>query len=227
MNREEAMLTTTMKAIETRYKNHLFRSRLEARWAVFFDSLGIRWEYEPEGFELEDGIRYLPDFRLHRYGLGWIEIKPSGEMSPEDSRKCIAFGKALHADVEKTNTWVEYHILCGSPVVGGYEVRSVTNWPKTGWSISNTTGVEQWTHCPLCGLITLAHAYGEIEDGAEGLQCMHCDCVDRNWKETSETWFHKGTVMTRKLGFIEGSPLLKKAYQSAMSARFEHGQTPS
>lgn len=40
-----------IKAIQTRYKGYNFRSRLEARWAVFFDALGIKWEYEPEGFE--------------------------------------------------------------------------------------------------------------------------------------------------------------------------------
>lgn len=37
------------KAVETVYKGYLFRSRLEARWTIFFDSLGIKWEYEPEG----------------------------------------------------------------------------------------------------------------------------------------------------------------------------------
>lgn len=38
-----------MQAIQTRYKGYHFRSRLEARWAVFFDTLGILWEYEKEG----------------------------------------------------------------------------------------------------------------------------------------------------------------------------------
>lgn len=42
----------TIKAIETSYKGYRFRSRLEARWAVFFDALGIEWEYEKEGYEL-------------------------------------------------------------------------------------------------------------------------------------------------------------------------------
>ena len=32
-----------IKAIETSYKGYLFRSRLEARWAVFFDALGLVW----------------------------------------------------------------------------------------------------------------------------------------------------------------------------------------
>lgn len=51
-----------IRAIETHYKGYRFRSRLEARWAVVFDKLGLEWEYEPEGFVLEDGQRYLPDF---------------------------------------------------------------------------------------------------------------------------------------------------------------------
>jgi hypothetical protein len=43
-----------IKPIETRYRGYRFRSRLEARWAVFFDVAGIAWRYEPEGFDLTD-----------------------------------------------------------------------------------------------------------------------------------------------------------------------------
>lgn len=53
-----------MKAIETYYNGYRFRSRLEARVAKLLDELGIRYEYEPEGFVLSDGTRYLPDFYL-------------------------------------------------------------------------------------------------------------------------------------------------------------------
>ena len=49
-----------IKAIETKYKGYRFRSRREARWAVFFDKLNVVYEYEPEGFDL-DGLWYLPD----------------------------------------------------------------------------------------------------------------------------------------------------------------------
>lgn len=52
-------------AIQTEYKGYRFRSRLEARWAVFFDACGVEWEYEPEGYECSNGVRYLPDFLLH------------------------------------------------------------------------------------------------------------------------------------------------------------------
>lgn len=53
----------SIKPIETRYKGYRFRSRLEARWAVFLDAMGVSWEYEPEGY-LINGRPYLPDFAL-------------------------------------------------------------------------------------------------------------------------------------------------------------------
>ena len=40
--------TDKLKPIPTVYKGYRFRSRLEARWAVFFDACGAKWEYEPE-----------------------------------------------------------------------------------------------------------------------------------------------------------------------------------
>lgn len=54
----------SIKAIQTHYKGFRFRSRLEARWAVLFDYVGVKWEYETEGFELDDTRWYLPDFWL-------------------------------------------------------------------------------------------------------------------------------------------------------------------
>src|SRR5688572_9927535 len=69
-----------IKAIETNYAGCRFRSRTEARWAVFFDALGVRWEYEREGYELPSG-RYLPDFWLPDWNT-WFEIK--GEPPTDD-----------------------------------------------------------------------------------------------------------------------------------------------
>jgi hypothetical protein len=54
----------TITPIQTIYNGYRFRSRLEARWAVFFDAIGMKYEYEPEGYDLGDGVRYLPDFYL-------------------------------------------------------------------------------------------------------------------------------------------------------------------
>lgn len=51
-----------IKAIPTKYGDITFRSKLEAEWARFFDSIYLRWAYEVEGYELPDGTWYLPDF---------------------------------------------------------------------------------------------------------------------------------------------------------------------
>lgn len=62
------------QAIQTKYNGYNFRSRLEARFAVVLDTLKQEYLYEPEGYELEKGLRYLPDFWMkNRY---WIEVKP-------------------------------------------------------------------------------------------------------------------------------------------------------
>lgn len=77
-----------IKAIETRVYGCRFRSRLEARWAVFLTEAGFQWEYEPEGLELEAG-RYLPDFRVSRPGQSvsvWLEIKPMLDEAQADPR---------------------------------------------------------------------------------------------------------------------------------------------
>lgn len=74
-----------IKAIETVYNGYKFRSRLEARWAVFFDTLGIEYQYELEGFDL-DGLWYLPDFYLPRVQM-WAEVKP--EVFNQDETKKV------------------------------------------------------------------------------------------------------------------------------------------
>lgn len=63
----------TIKAIPTTYRGVRFRSRLEARWAAFFDKMGWMWTYEP--YDL-DG--WAPDFEIKRQGSprSLFEIKP-------------------------------------------------------------------------------------------------------------------------------------------------------
>lgn len=79
-----------MKPIETSYDGYKFRSRLEARWAVFFNAAGVEWRYEPEGFELDDGTHYLPDFYLPKSG-SFVEVK--GDMERLDTDLLNAFAR--------------------------------------------------------------------------------------------------------------------------------------
>lgn len=102
-----------MKVIQTHYAGYKFRSRLEARWAVFLTSLGIKWEYEFEGFVLPNGECYLPDFYLPTFNGGmYVEVKPK-ELTPEEREKCWQLCIGL-----KTNVW----LAIGTPNLICYEV---------------------------------------------------------------------------------------------------------
>lgn len=96
-SKNDTLFLNSIKAIPTEYNGHLFRSRLEARWAVFFDACGVEWEYEPEGYDLGDGVRYLPDFLLHgvegRAG-GDLYVEVKGRMTPFDAEKIKRFAVA-------------------------------------------------------------------------------------------------------------------------------------
>ncbi|MGF7146319.1 hypothetical protein HNQ56_004786 [Anaerotaenia torta] len=87
---------TDLKVIQTYYNGYLFRSRLEARWAVFFDACGVEYEYEPEGYDLGNGMMYLPDFLLHGVdgrSSGDLYVEVKGRMNDNDARKINRFAE--------------------------------------------------------------------------------------------------------------------------------------
>jgi|GEM_PF-1538723 len=81
-------------AIETEYAGVRFRSRTEARWAVFFDALGLKWEHEPEAYT--DGRTwYTPDFWLPELDRFW-EVKGTEDYDlAKVSMLCEVTGKEL------------------------------------------------------------------------------------------------------------------------------------
>lgn len=99
-------MSNDIKAIETEYDGHRFRSRLEARWAVFFNAVGLTYEYEIEGFEM-DGTRYLPDFYIPNLNR-WFEIKGK-PLSLGEIKKCEEFCRRLD------NENIKFSVLIGSP----------------------------------------------------------------------------------------------------------------
>ena len=115
-----------MKAIETYYKGYRFRSRLEARWAVFFDACGAGWEYEPEGFVLNDGTCYLPDFLLHSVGGRmrgadlYVEVK--GTYTKTDYEKIYKFAFDINFDIND----VENPILVVGRIPEGDSLQDLT-----------------------------------------------------------------------------------------------------
>ena len=100
-----------MKPIETEYNGFLFRSRLEARWAVFFDTLNVKYGYETEGFEV-NGVRYLPDFYLPDYNC-WIEIKPR-IINEQESYKYTNFAKEIND---------KFIVIMGTPKENSYQIK--------------------------------------------------------------------------------------------------------
>ena len=121
--------------IQTRYGGYKFRSRLEARWAVFFDALKIEYEYEPEGFDI-DGKWYLPDFRLHlsmpinsqgdRVAWQvWVECKPITE------RQWLDEHLSLLVKVADLTGAKEAMVVCGPPnLILGNSIARYSHFPK-------------------------------------------------------------------------------------------------
>ncbi|MGO8948480.1 MAG: hypothetical protein ACLQUY_12630 [Ktedonobacterales bacterium] len=194
----------TIRPIETVYKGYRMRSRLEARWAVFLDSLGIPWEYEKEGYDL-GGVPYLCDFWLPEQ-CDWFEVKPH---APTDGEEQKAEKLALETDSRVTmgltipSPWYE-GLPGGRKALLGY---SPTLWAWTpGIDVTNqATGISreeggmEWTICPTCGYagITL---WGNTDD-------LHCRCphAPRGYR-----------------GALH--PRIEAAYDAARQARFEFGE---
>ena len=101
-----------VKAIETKYGGCRFRSRTEARWAVFFDALGLKWEYEKEGFELPSGW-YLPDFWIPEW-RAWVEVKGK-EPTHQEQAPAQELCEALHQRVM---------VVIGTPEAGAEQIQS-------------------------------------------------------------------------------------------------------
>lgn len=211
-----------MKAIETKYKGYRFRSRLEARWAVFFDALGIKWEYEPEGFDLGGGCHYLPDFKTTSpTGLvAWYEVKPRGQ---ENCEKFSLFSKWIRA-LEKDDSC---RLLSGDPVdviethrprvvsgrYGEFEadVRvcprcGVIHTPEYGWGYANYAEIRYG--CESCDFDTPSGGGNESEDGLLALVTPH-----------------KGDLLIIVSEFHKYLSKVEIAAVAARSARFEHGES--
>jgi len=99
------MTTTTPAPIPTEWRGITFRSRLEARWAMFFDGAGIAWEYEAEAYELPSG-RYLPDFWLPAVvgpgtpGVPGVHFEVKGtEPTDAEMRRCFELSDLLGGGV--------------------------------------------------------------------------------------------------------------------------------
>ena len=185
-----------MKAIETNYKGYRFRSRLEARWAIFFDTLKIKYIYEPEGFELSDGTMYLPDFYLPE-SKTFAEVK--GIMNEVDQHKIDQFRDDSNVNVVVLNADFSFEA-------------SESYYPE---KYLPECGCSYFAQCCVCGCYYfLGHSYGWIcpgcghYDGNNGFYMLaHSMRMDDGARET--TWYDTDAL---------------NAVRKAQRARFEHGE---
>ncbi len=66
------------------YNGTKFKSSVEARWAVFFHTIGLKYEYERR-VRLRDHTLCVPDFWLPDFGI-WLEVKSE---EPRDDSKNV------------------------------------------------------------------------------------------------------------------------------------------
>jgi hypothetical protein len=103
-NMHNLIATGSLKALPSEYRGCVFRSRLEARTAYYFDLLGIQWGYEPEGYALPCG-NYAPDFfctavdkydKEHRF---FVEVKPNYDQFAQYEERLRELCQASKIDV--------------------------------------------------------------------------------------------------------------------------------
>ncbi|MFE7077905.1 hypothetical protein ACFU96_48345 [Streptomyces sp. NPDC057620] len=217
-----------IKAIETRYAGCRFRSRLEARWAVFLNALDIPWEYEPQGFEnrscgdcdtpeaeLFDGRRncsgrherYLPDFWLPE-SKTWVEVKgDEGSLLKKSSlyADAIDFGGFL-PHVTDSGYGSDRGLLILGPVPRDYDPS--LDHPLHSILQHRKGVVRNWaSFTPGCG--SVVHAEGDAYSSAP-------DLPDPGPFPFTGTAFADSLVADHRL---------HRAYTAARSARFEHGES--
>ncbi len=209
-----------MKAIETRYAGCHFRSRLEARWAVFYDHAGIPWEYEPQGFEwLDDEIespwgdqqkikagRYLPDFWLPSIET-WFEVK--GQHPTDDESR-------LHTDFAIVTK--QRHITAFGDIP-----RNITDLSYESDSMLLDGGCDfhyLWCVCPWCGKPGIEFdGRGARVCGYKAHHATEEDAFKDPRFDASKHWRVDDKCYTYN------EQRIQLAYEAARSARFEHGQS--
>ena len=202
----------TIRAIETIYAGCRFRSRLEARWAVFFDELDIEWKYEAQGYE-KDGERYLPDFLLPRTQT-FVEVKGDREALVRDFDRQVRlhdFNGVLPDFQESFGTKRGLLLLGDIPYAPG----CVVFHPL----IQHHKGL----HRVWCGFFPM-HCGGYaplVADYNREVLALLCNITaDSGADSDASKWF----VEHRAVRFPGTFHAVASAYLVARQARFEHGE---
>jgi hypothetical protein len=183
--------------IETHYNGYHFRSRLEARWAVCFEVLGIAYHYEPEGYDI-DGTAYLPDFSLPQIGC-FAEVKPTTFTSHEFTL-AVALGRTLLLDGMPEVKLYSCGTLCGA--CEAYSAHLLATHPLCARMPRARHGGALAYDCYRKG-----HAYNRVN-----LLASRCK---------GSLWYNWGEGLDDRAE----NEAFQKAVLAARSARFEYGES--
>lgn len=214
-----------IKPIETVYNGYRFRSRLEARWAVFFDAIGAKWEYEPEGFELPDGTKYLPDFLLKNVqgrGADEIYVEIKGKLTDQDEHKIEQFG--VHYEEKYDGNELQL-LKLGKPIIIFGQIPDCTYIePKWINTVVNHFGEMRPAKILEKGWWDIDYTKDD-DFRFYNLAYSECDCYCTEPKAAKGG----GLVLDYPddpYDFVDDD-LTAQAFIKAKQARFEHGETPN
>lgn len=184
-------------SIDTAYHGRLFRSRIEARWAVFLNALGVAWEYERQGYPLRSGP-YLPDFWLPRQEA-WLEIK--GE-PPSAREASLARELAGHTGAAVYLFFGDVDAAVRGLNDGGYVYRP-----------DGTRGDHRlWHECPRCQTVRIAprgtatHLCAfPLGPGAPGADPARPELLE-SWTPRLQTAYERATRARFEHGQTPGAP---------------------
>lgn len=112
-----------IRPIPTLYNGITYRSRMEARWAIFFNLGGISVRYEFEGFKTSAGW-YLPDFEFKETERpAYFEVKPQVP-NDEEWGKMKALANMKKADV---------FVAIGAPEANYFVWKVLPDWWQEQW----------------------------------------------------------------------------------------------
>jgi hypothetical protein len=168
-------MTPRKSGIPTEYSGTTFRSRLEARWARFFDGIGWNWEYEPF-----DADGYIPDFLILGRSSLLIEIKPYGDLrmlveEADRVRPLVGLGWSGHFAVFGVNPLLDLNGSMGRPgpgvyVTGGSDWGSPASESALGWTDCGYV-TNYGSHGQECGAMSVFHQ----TDSYQAIPCGHAD----------------------------------------------------
>lgn len=202
-----------IKPIETVYNGYRFRSRLEARWAVFFDEAGIKYEYEPEGFVLDNGILYLPDFYLPWFHA-YVEIKPVGYNGRKEAMQKLE------------------HLFCKNEVVCLYCEGDPFECNMMIYcnDLTESSGGCSWWEAEFCeGAMFSVDPKSENVDYGYSKHGI-CILVSTSEKQKDRTFldssYHE-CCLEQRCKMVGYRSMLKEYKTKARQARFEYGENQS